>query len=215
VSGVRATVIKTLFAFSGNVCAFIDIDTKRGCEEPLTNPTWQSVNARVCHIRGRRRGSARYDPNMTAEERNGFENLILLCPTHHVRIDDLEPERYTIEVLQDMKERCAQTAESVRKYFKTEAELDRVTGLTLKRMQAEWAFEDQLGGEIEVEAQAASAIAVAGTARASVEDEPKADDSATRGPVSRGVSDEAKADDSATRGPLPRRDPDEANLEDS
>ena len=212
-SGVRATVIKTLFAFSGNVCAFIDIDTKRGCEEPLTNPAWQSVSARVCHIRGRRRGSARYDPNMTAPERNAFENLILLCPTHHVRIDDLEPEKYTIEVLQDMKGRCAQTAESVRKYFKTEAELDRVTSLTLQRMQVEWAFEDQLAGEVEVEAQVASASAEAGTPSVSATDEAKADDSATRGPVPRGASDEAKADDSATRGPVPPGVSDETKLE--
>jgi hypothetical protein len=92
-------VVKTLFALSGNVCAY------RGCEVKLTNPTWQGVNAHVAHIRGEKPGAARFDPSMTEAERHDFENLILLCPNHHRMIDDLEPEQHTVEMLRQMKHR--------------------------------------------------------------------------------------------------------------
>jgi hypothetical protein len=35
---------------------------------------------------------------MTDEQRYDFDNLILLCPNHHARIDDLEPDRFTVEM---------------------------------------------------------------------------------------------------------------------
>ncbi len=92
------TVIKTLFALSGNTCAY------RGCEEALTDPKWQQVKADVAHIRGERPGAARYDPNMTDLERHDFPNLLLLCPNHHRLIDRLEPEAHPVELLLTMKQ---------------------------------------------------------------------------------------------------------------
>lgn len=44
----------------------------------------------VCHIKGSRPGSARYDSAQSATERNHRDNLILMCPTHHTVIDDDE-----------------------------------------------------------------------------------------------------------------------------
>ena len=38
-----------------------------------------------------------------AEQRNGFDNLILLCPNHHRKVDYLIPEDYPVDVLQKMK----------------------------------------------------------------------------------------------------------------
>ena len=40
---------------------------------------------------------------MTVKERNSYENLLLLCPNHHDLIDELEPERFTVDDLMDMK----------------------------------------------------------------------------------------------------------------
>ena len=96
------TTIKTLFAFSSNVCA-MRVPGMAACEEKLSDPAWQRVKGEVAHIRGERPGSARYDPSMTDGERAAYENLILLCPNHHKLIDFLEPDTYTIELLEEMK----------------------------------------------------------------------------------------------------------------
>lgn len=98
------SVVKTLFALSCNTCAF------PGCEERLTDPGWLQVKADIAHISGDRPGSARYDPTMTDEERQSFQNLVLLCPNHHRHVDRLEPERFSVADLRAMKakheERC-------------------------------------------------------------------------------------------------------------
>lgn len=136
-------VIKTLYAYSSNVCAFIDIHGGRGCEEALTDPAWPGVKGRICHIRARQPGGPRYDAGMTPEQRDAFENLILLCPTHHVQIDNCEPDTYSVEVLLDMKDRGLRRAESARTFL-TDVELERVTQITRRTMRAEWAIEDLL-----------------------------------------------------------------------
>lgn len=54
--------------------------------------------AEVCHIKGEQPSSARFDPSQDADERRSFENLILMCPTHHTKIDK-NPSRYTVDWL--------------------------------------------------------------------------------------------------------------------
>jgi hypothetical protein len=96
---VGMSVAKTLFALSGNSCAYT------GCEQPMANPLWKHVNGQIAHICGERPGAPRYLSSMTAEERSAFENLILLCPGHHHLIDQLDPETHSVERLRDMKQR--------------------------------------------------------------------------------------------------------------
>lgn len=91
------SVLKKLFALSRNRCAF------PYCEELLSKPEWPKVLAKVCHICGLNEGSARFDPHMPVDERNDYPNLILLCPNHHELIDELEPERWNVDDLLDMK----------------------------------------------------------------------------------------------------------------
>src|SRR4051812_16433756 len=67
------STIKTLFAHSCNRCAF------PGCDQRLTDPTWNGVRADIAHIRGEKPGAARYAPDMTDDERNPIDNLMLLC----------------------------------------------------------------------------------------------------------------------------------------
>jgi hypothetical protein len=47
---------------------------------------------------------------MTDEERYDYDNLILMCPTHHTWIDRLQPEIYTIDALQEMKAKVEESA---------------------------------------------------------------------------------------------------------
>jgi hypothetical protein len=94
---VGLTTIKTLFACSCNRCAF------PGCDQRLTDPQWRSVRADIAHIRGEKPGAARYVPEMSDAERNGIDNLMLLCPNHHREIDRLRPQDWPAERLMEVK----------------------------------------------------------------------------------------------------------------
>src|SRR6266550_8558205 len=76
------STLKRLFALTGNRCAFPK------CQAPLTHN--DTLLGEVCHIRAESPGGPRYDPAQTPEERQHFDNLIVMCPTHHTVIDDDE-----------------------------------------------------------------------------------------------------------------------------
>jgi hypothetical protein len=109
--GYLQSTLKTLFGLSMNVCAFRD-ERESACEQRLIDTDWKSVKARISHICAARPKGPRYDVNMTEKQRYAFENLILLCPTHHVQVDDLEPDRFTVEVLTKMKNDAIERAGS-------------------------------------------------------------------------------------------------------
>lgn len=86
--------IKRLFALSGNRCAF------PGCPVVFTNPD-DSINySNICHIEDAEEGG-RYNESMTDEQRAAFENLILLCPNHHIETNDVT--KYPVDVLTGIK----------------------------------------------------------------------------------------------------------------
>lgn len=91
----KIPTIKRLFALSGNRCAFPD------CKNPVVVLP-RTVIGRVCHICGDKPGSKRYDPAQSEAERQGFDNLILLCGYHHDVIDGDE-STYTVQVLREIK----------------------------------------------------------------------------------------------------------------
>lgn len=99
------SAIKTLFAHSCNRCAF------PGCDNRLTDPSWNGVRADLAHIRGEKPGAARYAPDMSDEERNAVDNLMLLCPNHHREIDRLRPQDWPADRLMEIKfeheQRCS------------------------------------------------------------------------------------------------------------
>jgi uncharacterized protein YecT (DUF1311 family) len=79
--------LKALFAKSGNCCAFPN------CRNHLVDDL-NILVAEVCHINAVAQKDARYDPEKTAEELRGYDNLVLLCHPHHRRVDaraDLYP----------------------------------------------------------------------------------------------------------------------------
>ena len=59
----------------------------------------------MAHIKGEKPGSNRYDSSQDDSDRNSYENLILLCPTHHTIIDKPENEEtYSVARLLKIKE---------------------------------------------------------------------------------------------------------------
>ena len=92
----RQKTIKRLFAVSGNQCYFPN------CKNPLVDKESGKVTGKICHIKGRKPGAARYDPDQADEERHGFDNLVLMCSIHHDVIDD-DPVLYTVFRLEEMK----------------------------------------------------------------------------------------------------------------
>jgi len=117
------TAVKTLFTESGNVCFFYDLSTGKGCEEKLTIPTWKRVNAEIAHIKGELPKSGRYDEAQPDTERQGYYNLMLLCPKHHKIIDWLRPDDYPVEVLTAMKDRHANCFDTSECWPPSDAEL--------------------------------------------------------------------------------------------
>jgi hypothetical protein len=90
------SVVKQLYAHSGNSCAFPK------CDHRLVDGG--TILGEICHIRAAKPDGPRYDPNQTAVERHGYDNLILLCGVHHKMVDD-DPDSYTVEKLTELKKR--------------------------------------------------------------------------------------------------------------
>lgn len=93
---VSVATAKRLFAISGNCCAFPK------CASPLVDESSGKVTGRICHIAARNEGGPRYDPTQTDEQRNEFENLLLLCPIHH-DVVDADDIAYSVQRLKQMK----------------------------------------------------------------------------------------------------------------
>lgn len=56
----------------------------------------------ICHIEDAEVGG-RFNPKMTDKERASFENLILLCPNHHIETNNIG--KYTVDSLKEMKQK--------------------------------------------------------------------------------------------------------------
>jgi len=79
------TTLKILFALSRNECA------EPNCTNPVilakTEYDKEAVSAQIAHIYAINDDGPRGKPNLTQENRNHHRNLLLLCPTHHVSVD--------------------------------------------------------------------------------------------------------------------------------
>jgi len=87
--------VKRLFALSSNCCAFTE------CDLPIVEESG-TVTGKICHIKARKEGGPRYDPNQTNKERHSFDNLILMC-ARHSQLIDFEHKKYTVDSLHEMK----------------------------------------------------------------------------------------------------------------
>ena len=92
---ILESTLKRLFALTGNRCAFPD------CPHDVVNQHGDLI-AEVCHIEAANSdGGQRFNPDQEDEERRAFDNLIVLCPTHHTTTDNVD--EYPVERLQKMK----------------------------------------------------------------------------------------------------------------
>ncbi|MBC6445452.1 MAG: HNH endonuclease [Alphaproteobacteria bacterium GM202ARS2] len=94
--------IKILWSASGGRCAFPD------CWERLCYHEAEGASpftlGEMAHICGDKPGANRHNASQSDAERDDYQNLILLCPTHHTLIDRKENEAtYTIAKLHEMK----------------------------------------------------------------------------------------------------------------
>lgn len=92
-----------------------------GCPMPVVHEVRPGVyrkNSQVAHIYGVRPGARRYRPDMTAKERDSFENLLLLCLPHHEDVDgDGADDLYPPETLRKWKADHEGAAGSVLNYL--------------------------------------------------------------------------------------------------
>ncbi|MFN3665140.1 MAG: hypothetical protein ACK4S0_03215, partial [Sediminibacterium sp.] len=88
---IKIDVLRRLFAYSANQCAFPD------CTEELVTNDGIYVGE-ICHIEAASEGGPRYNEFQSDEDRRKFENLVLLCHKHH-RISD----KYDIEWMRKIK----------------------------------------------------------------------------------------------------------------
>lgn len=92
----------------GNYCS------NPSCRASTTGPNMDDNHGYVrvgefAHICGRRPGSARYDPDMTDEERADYDNGIYLCAKCHTLIDS-QPNAYPVALLRQWKESAKEYA---------------------------------------------------------------------------------------------------------
>lgn len=69
---------------------------------PASHQDAASIVGEECHIVARVSMGPRGSATLTLEERNYYNNLILLCSTHHKLVDDQE-KTYTVDKLQQIK----------------------------------------------------------------------------------------------------------------
>jgi hypothetical protein len=94
--------IKLLWSNAAGRCSFFQCNERLTVAEAAGYAPY--TLGEMAHIKGNRSGSNRYDENQSDKERDSYENLILLCPTHHTLIDKKEnEERYTVKMLHEMK----------------------------------------------------------------------------------------------------------------
>lgn len=94
--------IKILWSAAGGRCAFSN------CWERLSVHEAQGAApytiGEMAHICGDKPGANRHDASQTGAQRDDYQNLILLCPTHHTLIDRKENEAvFVVAALHAMK----------------------------------------------------------------------------------------------------------------
>ena len=94
-STITTSTLRLLYAHSGNCCAF------GGCHAPIFEDDG-TLTGECCHIEAYSPDGPRYNEQQTEEERNGYDNLVLMCHRHH-KIIDSHPEQYSVEELKRLK----------------------------------------------------------------------------------------------------------------
>jgi hypothetical protein len=104
--------IKLLWSNATGRCSFPGCNIRLTVEQAVETDSY--TLGEMAHIKGKRPGSNRYDSNQRNDERDIYQNLILLCPNHHTEIDKPENEcKYSVDWLIDAKSKHEQWVISV------------------------------------------------------------------------------------------------------
>jgi hypothetical protein len=98
--GITLKTHKMLWTRSANRCALPSC--RRVLVENETETDDASIVGDEVHIVARENEGPRGISDLTPEQRDKYDNLILMCKVHHQLIDDQE-KRYTVEILHQMK----------------------------------------------------------------------------------------------------------------
>lgn len=98
--GISLKTHKLLWGRSGNKCAFADCRNDLIADETETDD--ESIIGDEAHIVARSEDGPRGVSKLTEEERDKYDNLILLCRKHHKIIDD-QPVFFSVEKLVEIK----------------------------------------------------------------------------------------------------------------
>lgn len=90
------TTKKQILAACGNQCAFT------ACSDIIVDRDHGVIVGKIAHIKARREGGPRFDPNQSEDENRSAGNLVALCGKHHDIVDARE-DVYKVETLQTMK----------------------------------------------------------------------------------------------------------------
>src|SRR5690349_339403 len=99
-SGIPGRDVRLLYQQSGNRCAFPTCT--RTLVHPKTDKDGSVPTSEVAHIIAESLDGPRGEFPLPLEERNRYENLILLCEEHH-HVVDAQIATYSVERLRQMK----------------------------------------------------------------------------------------------------------------
>jgi hypothetical protein len=91
---------KMLWGRAASRCSFPSC--RRELVEDATETDDESIVGDIAHIVAEEQNGPRGNSPLTPEQRNKYDNLILLCKIHHKIVDD-QPKYHTLNVLQTMK----------------------------------------------------------------------------------------------------------------
>jgi hypothetical protein len=92
--------LKLLFGSSAVRCSFPDCHEL--CIEPSTPFDRAAITAYIAHIEAHSDSGPRANPMLTRKQRDAYDNLILLCPRHHIVVDE-QPNTYSSDDLRRWK----------------------------------------------------------------------------------------------------------------
>jgi hypothetical protein len=118
---ISAKTRKVLWTRARDQCSF------PGCLQRLTvgqinastGEELMAVVGEEAHIRSPQPGGPRYDPGYPKDKVHSYENLVLLCPTHHSMIDANAGSGYDVETLVQMRLDHEQQQERKTRIYKT------------------------------------------------------------------------------------------------
>jgi hypothetical protein len=97
--GYTDPTLKKLFGLSGNMCAFPE------CNAAIIDSTFEILVGEICHIKSKSSNGPRYDSNQTDEERNSYENLLVMCNPHNKIVDHPDTrDKFPVELLRRFKD---------------------------------------------------------------------------------------------------------------